>query len=86
MSPKKHYVCECLKVTEADVVEAIRAYGIRDIKDVIGYTQAGDGCTACHPALMKLCERERKRGGATCPPLPPCPSAQKDSSAVQAAL
>ena len=84
MSHKSKIVCPCLKVTEAQLMRAIRNHKIKSVKNIIDYTSAGDGCTACHPALMKLCER--KRGGPTCPALPPRPSAPKDSSAVQAAL
>jgi NAD(P)H-nitrite reductase large subunit len=76
--PKKRYVCECLKVTEADVLAAICKHEIEDVKDIIRYTQAGDGCTACHPALRKLCEKAN--------PSSLRPSAQPDSSLNQPLL
>lgn len=83
MTPRKEhrktYVCDCLKVTEADVVKAICAHEISDVDDIIRYTQAGDGCTSCHPALRELCER------AAISSLPR-PSARQDNSQGQPAL
>ena len=80
MTPAHHkpkIVCECLKVTETELVKAIRTHKINEIQDIIDYTSAGDGCTACHPLLREYLERERRKG-ATCPP--PCPTALTDSS------
>jgi len=70
-------ICHCLQVSEEDVLEAIFAHEIRDIEDITRYTQAGDGCTACHPALRKLCEKTISRD--------PRRSAPKDNSQVLAA-
>ena len=44
------YVCNCLKVTEEMVLDAVAggARSIRDLRRIIG---AGDGCTACHARL-----------------------------------
>ena len=77
--PKSKIACECLKVSEAEVVRAIRTCQIRTVRDIIDYTQAGDGCTACHPLLAEYLERERrKEKDATPSPRPP--SAESDSS------
>ena len=54
-----HFVCECLKVTEAAVLKAIHEKKIQTVKDIIKYTQAGDGCTACHPLLKEYLSRAR---------------------------
>jgi len=54
MSVKKtgqRIVCHCLQVTEAEVLGALRARTIRCVKDISRFTEAGGGCTACHPAL-----------------------------------
>jgi NAD(P)H-nitrite reductase large subunit len=78
--PKKRYICECLKVTEADVLDAICKHEISDVKDITCFTQAGDGCTACHPALKKLlCERAN-------PSSPARPAVQPDNSLSQPLL
>ena len=54
MSPKrKKIVCECLHVTEDDVMEAIRSRKLKTVQDVTHYTEAGGGCTSCHPAIKQ---------------------------------
>jgi NAD(P)H-nitrite reductase large subunit len=58
--PASPIVCDCLRVTEADILDAIKHEEIRDVKDIISYTQAGDGCTACHPLLREYLERSKK--------------------------
>lgn len=57
----KQVVCECLKVTEARVVAAIRTKGACTLADLAVCTQAGSGCTACHVQLESLIEREARR-------------------------
>lgn len=74
---KPKIVCECLQITEADILKAIQTRRIRSVKDITECTSAGEGCTACHPLLREYLERERARGGPTSPPPP---SARKDSS------
>jgi bacterioferritin-associated ferredoxin len=46
-------VCRCLKVTEHEVVTAIRVHGITTIRELRTITQAGDGCTCCHKELKQ---------------------------------
>ncbi len=46
-------VCECLDVTEADLLEAIRNHKLTSVKDIAHYTEAGKGCTACHMLLKE---------------------------------
>lgn len=67
MGPRKNHakvVCECLGVTEGEVVAAIRAEGLTTVKGVIACTDAGGGCTACHPAIRALLERRAKEAAA----------------------
>ncbi len=63
MKPKSHshVVCPCLGVTEGEILEAIQTKEIGSVKDIIRYTQAGDGCTACHPLLREYLEAARKK-------------------------
>lgn len=77
----KTIVCDCLQVTEAQLVKAIRRCKIRELRDIIDYTSAGDGCTACHPVLRDYLERERQRELEATSPLPS--SAPLDSSPVR---
>lgn len=44
-------ICYCLQVTEGEILEAVQNRQIQTIKDIVRYTQAGGGCTACHSAL-----------------------------------
>lgn len=52
-------VCPCLGVAEDEILEAIKTREIGSVKDIIRYTQAGDGCTACHPLLREYLESVR---------------------------
>lgn len=60
---KSKIVCECLKVTEADILKAVRGREIRTVADIIEYTSAGEGCNACHPLLKDYLERQRRKAG-----------------------
>ena len=53
-------VCQCLGITEARVLSAIRDGGLTTIKQVTACTEAGDGCRSCHPALHEYLARERR--------------------------
>jgi NAD(P)H-nitrite reductase large subunit len=63
-NPKAKIVCECLGVTEAAVVSAIRAEGLATIKQVTACTEAGGGCTVCHPAIREYLAREERARAA----------------------
>jgi bacterioferritin-associated ferredoxin len=52
-------VCDCLKVTEATLVREIHAKRLKTVQDLICYTQAGDGCTACHPLLKEYLAKHK---------------------------
>lgn len=47
------FACKCLKVTEHDVVTAIRTVGLTTIAELKAATGAGDGCTCCHKQLQQ---------------------------------
>ncbi|MBI2068979.1 MAG: (2Fe-2S)-binding protein [Elusimicrobia bacterium] len=53
------FACYCLRVSHEQVLAAIETKQINSIQDIIRYTQAGDGCTACHPLLKRYL---RKKG------------------------
>ena len=50
-------VCRCLNVTEEQVVNLITGCGVRSIRELRQYTNAGDGCTCCHTELAQYLER-----------------------------
>lgn len=51
-------VCECLKVSERRICAAIRDGKACTVREIAACTGAGEGCTACHPALEALLQRE----------------------------
>jgi len=53
----RRVICRCLGVTEADLIHCIRTHGARTLKDIARLTEAGDGCTACHPAIRDCLSR-----------------------------
>lgn len=63
MGPRKtaaKIVCECLGITEGEVSAAIQAEELTTVKQVTACTDAGGGCTACHPAIRAMLERRAK--------------------------
>jgi bacterioferritin-associated ferredoxin len=46
--------CRCLGVTESQVRDAARLYGVESIRDLAHVNGAGDGCTACHGCLRRV--------------------------------
>jgi bacterioferritin-associated ferredoxin len=46
-------VCRCLKVTESEIITAIRALELVTVKEVRNATGAGEGCTCCHRELQQ---------------------------------
>ena len=57
-------VCECLEVTEAEIVSAIRARGLTTVRQVTACTGAGGGCNSFHPAIRAHLAREAARQAA----------------------
>jgi NAD(P)H-nitrite reductase large subunit len=62
-------VCECLKVSERRIAACVRE-GSCSIRQIGACTGAGTGCTACHPALEAILEKEAPRAAAYLPPSP----------------
>lgn len=47
-------VCHCLRVTESEISGAVVVAELETVKQVMDFTGAGSGCTACHCAIKKL--------------------------------
>ena len=60
-------VCECLKVSEKQVVACIRDGKACSLRQIAACTGAGGGCTACHPALEALLQQEAPKTAAYLP-------------------
>ena len=54
-------VCECLKVSERRIVDCVRNGGACSLRQIGACTGAGTGCTACHPAIEALLQKEAPR-------------------------
>ena len=65
--PRSKIVCGCYAVTEAEIVAAIRGEGLRTVAEVTACTDAGGGCSSCHPAIREYLARERERSGGRVP-------------------
>jgi len=50
-------VCLCLRVTEEAVLRAVKSGRAKSLKDLARHTGAGEGCTACHPALREYLKK-----------------------------
>ena len=50
----ERFVCNCLRVTENQVIDALASLPIRNLKDLRQLTGAGEGCTCCHDRLRQL--------------------------------
>ncbi|MCA9114878.1 MAG: (2Fe-2S)-binding protein [Planctomycetaceae bacterium] len=46
-------VCHCIRVTEAEIENAITDGMAQSVRCVMNQTGAGTGCTACHPAIRR---------------------------------
>lgn len=57
-SSRCRVVCECLKVTEGQVVDAIRSGRACSLREIASCTEAGTGCNSCHADLRRLLQRE----------------------------
>jgi NAD(P)H-nitrite reductase large subunit len=65
----EQYLCRCLRITEADVVETIVTLGLRSFEELRRCTAAGDGCTACHARLRECVERHACPGSSSALPI-----------------
>jgi bacterioferritin-associated ferredoxin len=63
------YLCHCLRMTEANVVETIVTLGLRSFDELRRCTAAGDGCTACHARLRECIERHACPGSSSALPM-----------------
>lgn len=40
-------VCQCMDITKGEIVDAIKAKGLKTVEEVQDETEAGTGCGAC---------------------------------------
>lgn len=77
-------ICPCLRVTESEVRAAVRSHRLASVADITCFTEAGDGCTACHDDLAKVIteEAEREESSST-PSRAPSPVARTGSCSTR---
>ena len=60
------FVCACLQITERELLGTLSHPDVRTLRDLRRAIGAGDGCTACHPALQRYLDAGRQ---PSCPPI-----------------
>ena len=50
-------ICKCFAVDEGKIVRAVKENGLKSLSDVIHYTKAGGGCSACHEKIEQVLEK-----------------------------
>jgi bacterioferritin-associated ferredoxin len=53
-------VCQCLGITESELVQALATMNLTTLKEIRRRTGAGDGCNACHGVLKRYLERSMR--------------------------
>ncbi|MCX8045069.1 MAG: Fe-S cluster assembly protein NifU [Desulfobacterota bacterium] len=56
---KRHIVCECFGVTDAEIMRVVRDNNLTTVEDVTHYTKAGGGCMSCHDKIRQLIAQVR---------------------------
>lgn len=53
-------VCACLGLCEGELRAAVRRHRLFDLVALAERTEAGSGCTCCHPDLRRLIQEEKE--------------------------
>lgn len=54
---RRRFVCHCLQVTEAEIVEIVCTGEAASLREIRCRTGAGGGCTACHFRIERMIEQ-----------------------------
>jgi len=56
---EENIICNCLNVSEHEIVQAIKEQGALTLQDIEDITGAMSGCGSCTEDIEKILERER---------------------------
>jgi len=54
-------ICNCMDVSEHEIVDAIKNKEAIDVQDIMDITGAGTGCGSCVDDIQEILDRELKK-------------------------
>ena len=57
---EENIICNCMDVSEHEIVDAIKNKTAKTIQDIMDITGAGTGCGSCIPDIEEILKRETK--------------------------
>lgn len=61
MYPDENIICNCMNVSEHEILDAIKNKGARTVDDIQEITGAGTSCGSCIFEIEEILERERNK-------------------------
>ncbi len=55
-------ICECFDVTDIEIIDAVKANGLKTTEDVTDYLKAGGGCGKCLERIEQVIESVKVKG------------------------
>ncbi|NEX21086.1 Fe-S cluster assembly protein NifU [Thiorhodococcus mannitoliphagus] len=68
-------ICKCFAIDSVLIEETIRNNKLTTVEDVVNFTKAGGGCSACHEGVEEILTRVMAESGQTFQPSAPAPVA-----------
>lgn len=57
-TPEENIICECMTVSEHEIVYCVKRQGAMMVQDIVDNTGAGSSCKSCIPKLEEIITRE----------------------------